>query len=366
MHVYHSFNGHLLFTSSLSARQRELLILRVAALRDAAYEWEQHVALAEEAGIDGDEIARIADGPDASGWSTEDAAMLRAVDQLIGDAMIDDATWAELSQTMDEHQLMDLVFTVGVYELLAMAFRSFGVQLDEDLRPALSSDEVPAEAPAATVTRRELAVARALDQARSRAETRVQLFLDAALELMNSNAGEFTVQEVAERSGQSLRTFYQYFAGKHELLLALFEDSIRVASQHLEDVIAEGEGPLDRLHRFAVEYFLMCRPNPKDQPPRPSTAMVEFAERLLTSHPKEAARAFAPLVAQLEELFAAAAASGEVRQGLDHRRISGVVLQATMFNVFATSISGPSSELDGDTEPEVLWDLLLRGIGATA
>ena len=136
MHAYHSFNGHLLFTSSLSPRQRELLILRVAALRDAAYEWEQHVVLAEEAGIDGDEIARIADGPDASGWSTEDAAMLRAVDQLIGDAMIADATWAELSQTMDEHQLMDLVFTVGAYELLAMAFRSFGVQLDEDLRPA--------------------------------------------------------------------------------------------------------------------------------------------------------------------------------------------------------------------------------------
>jgi AcrR family transcriptional regulator len=227
----------------------------------------------------------------------------------------------------------------------------------------VSSDEVPAEAPTAAVTRRELAVARALDQARSRAENRVQLFLDAALELMNSNAGEFTVQEVAERSGQSLRTFYQYFAGKHELLLALFEDSIRMASLHLEDVIAEGKGPLDRLHRFAVEYFLMCRPKPKDQPQRPSTAMVEFAQQLLTSHPKEAARAFAPLVAQLEQLFAAAAAAGEIRPGLDHPRISGVVLQATMFNAFATSISGSSFEHDRDTEPEVLWDLLLRGIG---
>ena len=117
-----------------------------------------------------------------------------------------------------------------------------------------------------TATRRELAVARALDQARSRAENRVQLFLDAALELMNSNSGEFTVQEVTERSGQSLRTFYQYFAGKHELLLALFEDSIRAASLHLEDVIAEGEGPLDRLHRFAVEYFLMCRLKLKGRP----------------------------------------------------------------------------------------------------
>jgi len=136
MRAYHSFNGHILYTSSLSPRQRELLILRVAARRDAQYEWEQHVALAEDVGIDAQEIARIAEGPDATGWSPADAAMVGAVDELIDDAMITDATWAVLSETMDEHQLMDLVFTVGAYDLLAMAFRSFGVELDEDLRPS--------------------------------------------------------------------------------------------------------------------------------------------------------------------------------------------------------------------------------------
>ena len=45
-----------------------------------------------------------------------------------------DATWASLAGELDEQQLMDLVFTVGAYEILAMAFRSFGVELDEDLR----------------------------------------------------------------------------------------------------------------------------------------------------------------------------------------------------------------------------------------
>jgi AcrR family transcriptional regulator len=227
----------------------------------------------------------------------------------------------------------------------------------------VSSDEAAAVPPAVSVTRRELAVERALDQARSRAENRVQLFLDAALELMNTNSGEFTVQEVAERSGQSLRTFYQYFAGKHELLLALFEDSITAAALHLEDVIAEGDGPLDRLHRFAVEYYRMCRLNPKEEPRRPATWIVEFAQQLLTSHPKEAARAFAPLIVLLEDLLSEAAAAGVIRRGLDYRRISGVVLQATMFNAFATAISGSSIEVDADTEPEILWDLLLRGIG---
>jgi alkylhydroperoxidase family enzyme len=135
MRAYHVFNGHILFTTSLHPRQRELLILRVASVREAEYEWEQHVILAEEAGIEDDEIARITEGPDASGWSVDDAALIRAVDELLSDAKITDATWATLSDTMDEHQLMDLVFTVGAYDLLAMAFRSFGVQLDDDLAP---------------------------------------------------------------------------------------------------------------------------------------------------------------------------------------------------------------------------------------
>jgi alkylhydroperoxidase family enzyme len=133
MHAYHAFNGHILYTSSLDARQRELLILRVAARRGAEYEWRQHVYLAKGAGFSDDEIERIAEGPNAPDWSTLDAAMLRAVDELIADAEITDGTWAELAAELDRHQLMDLVFTVGAYDLLAMAFKSFGVELDDDL-----------------------------------------------------------------------------------------------------------------------------------------------------------------------------------------------------------------------------------------
>jgi len=133
MQAYHAFNGHLLYTTSLDARQRELLILRVAARRGAEYEWRQHVHIARGAGFTEAEIERVAEGPHASGWSTLDAAMLRAVDELLADAEITDGTWAELAAALDRHQLMDLVFTVGAYDLLAMAFKSFGVELDADL-----------------------------------------------------------------------------------------------------------------------------------------------------------------------------------------------------------------------------------------
>src|SRR5207237_9191202 len=123
-----------------------------------------------------------------------------------------------------------------------------------------SSDEALADESRNGLTWRELAVARSLDPARARAESRVQRFLDAALELMNSASGkEFTVQEVVERSGQSLRSFYQYFAGKYELLLALFEESVRSTAEQLREVTSEEDDPLERLHRFAVEYYRMCQ-----------------------------------------------------------------------------------------------------------
>jgi AcrR family transcriptional regulator len=214
-------------------------------------------------------------------------------------------------------------------------------------------------------SRRDLAVARVLDPARARAETRVQRFLDAALELMK-NGNDFTVQEVVERSGQSLRSFYQYFDGKYELLLALFEDSIRAAVAHLEEVLDGERDPLDRLHAFCVEYYSMCRPVAKGRAGKkpPAAALAEFAQQLLTDHPKEAARAFVPLRTMLVGLLDDAAAAGEIRTDLDREHIAGVVLQALMFNVFAAIISG-STGADSANAAEEVWGLLLHGIQAS-
>jgi alkylhydroperoxidase family enzyme len=132
--AFHTLNGHVLFASTLSPRQRELLVLRVASVRQATYEWEQHVVLAGDAGLDPDEIARVVQGPEAPGWSSLERGMLAAVDELLVEARVADPTWAMLAGELDEHQLMDLIFTVGTYDLLAMAFRSLGVELDDDLR----------------------------------------------------------------------------------------------------------------------------------------------------------------------------------------------------------------------------------------
>ncbi|HEX7097469.1 MAG TPA: carboxymuconolactone decarboxylase family protein [Acidimicrobiales bacterium] len=134
--AFHTFNGHVLFATTLTPRQRELLVLRVAAVRDAEYEWAQHAVLAGDAGITDDEVARVRTGESGGlgEWSPLEGALLRAVDDLVRDALVSDETWAVLAAELDDQQLMDVVFTVGAYDLLAMAFRTFGIPLDDDLR----------------------------------------------------------------------------------------------------------------------------------------------------------------------------------------------------------------------------------------
>jgi alkylhydroperoxidase family enzyme len=132
--AFNTFNGHILFATTLSPRQRELLVLRVASLRDAAYEWTQHVVMAGEAGLTSDEVQRVREGSGAEGWSPLDRALVAAAEELVANARIGDDTWAGLRAELDDQQLMDVVFTVGAYEVVAMAFKSFDVELDDDLR----------------------------------------------------------------------------------------------------------------------------------------------------------------------------------------------------------------------------------------
>jgi alkylhydroperoxidase family enzyme len=133
--AYHTLTGHILFATTLEPRQRELVVLRVAHRRDAEYERAQHVVIAGDVGLSPEEIERIKIGGGADGWAPLDAALLAATDELLDDARIADATYATLAADLDTQQLMDVVFTVGTYDVLAMAMRTFDIQLDEDLKP---------------------------------------------------------------------------------------------------------------------------------------------------------------------------------------------------------------------------------------
>ena len=127
------FANHILGKSTLSVRDRELLILRIGWLCQAGYEWGQHVQIARQAGMSDDEIRSAKSGPDTAGLSDVDKLLLQATDELHKDAFVSDVTWQGLQEHYNTQQLMDLVFTVGQYNLVCMALNSFGVQLDEGL-----------------------------------------------------------------------------------------------------------------------------------------------------------------------------------------------------------------------------------------
>ena len=125
---WNRFAAHVMSTSSLSARHRELLIMRVGWRTDSEYEWGQHVLMSKPAGLTPTDHERIKAGADAAGWDALESALLRATDELLDDTMISDAVWDTLSEDLSTEQITDAIFTVGQYNMLAMAINSLGVQ----------------------------------------------------------------------------------------------------------------------------------------------------------------------------------------------------------------------------------------------
>jgi 4-carboxymuconolactone decarboxylase len=122
---YLTFSFYLLTRSTLPARLRELAVLRIAHLTSCAYEWDEHTTIGQQAGLTLDEIDAL-----QRGMATDDfdQAVLVAVDELVENTTMSDESWAALGERMDKRQLMDFVFTVGGYHMLAMALNTFGVE----------------------------------------------------------------------------------------------------------------------------------------------------------------------------------------------------------------------------------------------
>ncbi|UVO54287.1 carboxymuconolactone decarboxylase family protein [Sphingomonas sp. SUN039] len=128
--VFNIWGKHFLMANTLNTRQLEIVILRVSWRVNSAYEWHNHVGYAMNAGITLEEIAAIRDFPDGGSWTEEEAATMRACDDLIDDNVISDATWATLTKTLDKRQMMDLTFTIGHYVMTSWALASFGVPIE--------------------------------------------------------------------------------------------------------------------------------------------------------------------------------------------------------------------------------------------
>jgi alkylhydroperoxidase family enzyme len=132
--LFHAFIGFgaAMRNGRLSARVRELVILRTAHAEGSRYEWTHHVPMARAAGVSDDELGRLQGPLDADAWPEGDGAVLAAVDELLRDRTIGDATWSALTARFDDAELIELILLVGEYRLLALALGALRIQLEPE------------------------------------------------------------------------------------------------------------------------------------------------------------------------------------------------------------------------------------------
>ncbi|CAM3989365.1 carboxymuconolactone decarboxylase family protein [Nocardia ninae] len=124
------YSGKLMPGGRLPRHESELVILRVAHLRECEYEMDHHIRLGKRAGVTAEILDRVRTGPDSPGWTDKHRALLAAVDQLVQTRDLDDAHWAALAGHYDERSLIEIVLLVNQYEGLAATITALRIQRD--------------------------------------------------------------------------------------------------------------------------------------------------------------------------------------------------------------------------------------------
>ena len=130
MASYAPLREHVVKSSSLDAANRELVILRIAHLTACDYEWRHHVVRGRKAGLDDDRIARVREGSEAPGWSREESLLLRAVDDMLDCTEIGPETLDAMDGVFSDKEILDIVFTVGVYLIMSTLLKTAHVPLE--------------------------------------------------------------------------------------------------------------------------------------------------------------------------------------------------------------------------------------------
>jgi AcrR family transcriptional regulator len=197
---------------------------------------------------------------------------------------------------------------------------------------------------------------RSTKAAKLRAERKLSRFLDAARAVIaEKGSTDFTVQEIVDRSRQSLRSFYQHFGSKHELLLALFEDALSRSADAIREAAAAETDPMERV-KIAVEVLFEQSLYGSTQK-RP--LFTDFAPQLLISHPVEVKDAHAPLLAVFTEVIIEAQAAGRVRADIKPRRVASMIMQTVMF--LAQSNAVPEDVTTHPITAEEVWEFCSHG-----
>jgi AcrR family transcriptional regulator len=198
------------------------------------------------------------------------------------------------------------------------------------------------------------ALRRSLEGARTRSVERMERLVAAARELANeTGTAAFTVNQVTERAGLSLKSFYRCFPGKDELLIALLEEDSRLGASMLAEAIEIRRDPVERLRAYVDGLFdFLTLAGALGY----AGVLVREHRRLAEGHPVELRAALAPLVDMLSAELAAAGLSEDISRNPSRAAET----------VFGVLLSGISDVTLGRAEPRdeaaYLWRFCWAGL----
>jgi 4-carboxymuconolactone decarboxylase len=131
--LFSALNIHLLSTTSLPLRERQIAIMRTAWICDARYMWSSHLRTSLRRGLEPALFGALQVGASAPYFTEFERTVIHATEDLISDRLISDANWKALATQWSNKQLLDFMFTVGTYVCIAGVMRSTGVQREEEL-----------------------------------------------------------------------------------------------------------------------------------------------------------------------------------------------------------------------------------------
>jgi len=128
------FAGFIGLQSSLPPREREIFVLRILALCGETYELSHHLVIARKAGLTTEEIAAARVG--AGEFSEFEQVLLRAAEELVREQRTAQATWSTLAQRYTNQQMLEVLFTAGMYIAASVVTNSVGIQPEADIEQA--------------------------------------------------------------------------------------------------------------------------------------------------------------------------------------------------------------------------------------
>jgi AcrR family transcriptional regulator len=181
-------------------------------------------------------------------------------------------------------------------------------------------------------------------------------FVQAARELTTETASStFTVQQVVDRSGLSLKSFYRLFAGKDELLLALIEEDCAVGALFLAELVDRHDDPARRVRAWIEGIFELMAAGERTY----VAVLVREHQRLSEAHGDQVTAAIRPLVAALESDIEAGMRAGDVRSG-DAGRDARTILEVVLAAIHRLVVEG-SGESPADAANYV-WEFCWSGV----